>query len=1076
MKSGGKIKKVSVGKNFSDNPKNNPAKDQAEYYKREKNILLNLSDAIIKVREKDDLIKVFASELKGLFYFTHAVISLIDQQNKTYYPFLFDTSAMHIKHRAELPSLLLNQYFLDDPFIEMTEGHDTPTAFLLDEIMDKPGIPAFLQVNYETGIKQAMIVKLKNKMETIGFVLIYSDKKKEFPDEFKNVLHAISPLLSNAVANTIINDEIKEKEFITQTLLRLSNDMVSVREKSDLLQVISVSLKKVIYFTHCVMLGLDEDGKTYHTFLTDPGSRIKEFPEYGDIITRPNPVNDGIFNVASQSEKPLVLEMKSFNRPKAPDWFKLNYSTGAKEILFKMLPDDGKRKHALLLFSDKTNGFDENSFQIIDRIASQLSTAVKNVLANEEILNKEKDKSFLLDFSHEIAAARTKNELSAAIHTALKKLSEVRAYFIRVINEDGNTMSPFMHDDDVFYVKNPLFKELLDTKIPVDKGITGRVMGSKEPVFIDFAEEVRKGNTDHYIEFWKKLGPQRNSFQKMVGTALGVGDKISGILWVITPQINSALLEGICAQISVAISNIQSNEEIAKREEEKSFLLNFSNDIAAVRTKDDLELAINKVFQNVLHIRLTMIRLINDDGIHLTPYIYDKTSAYTKDEIFEKLFSAKLTIHEELTERVLLSNHPVVFNIKEEEKMGNKGPYIFLWKMSGYKNAYGAPLRVGNTDLGTLWLLTNDLNLSLLKGICSQISTAIFNIKANEKILAFQQSLKNENVHLKEEIRTIYNASDIVGNGPEMQRVYDMISLVAPSNSTVLLLGETGTGKELMARALHNSSPRKERLMVKVNCAALPANLIESELFGHEKGAFTGAIEQRIGKFELANKSTLFLDEIGEMPLETQVKLLRVIQERELERVGGKSTIKVDVRIIAATNRNLEEETKAGRFRSDLYYRLNVFPISLPPLRKRVEDIEPLADFFLARYSRKTGRKINAISAKVLKELKGYAWPGNVRELEHMIERSVLLSRESVLTEIQLPKSHVAVNEQSFDISNLPLREVERNYIIETLKRCDGKIAGMGGAAEILDIPSTTLHSKLQKLRISKADYFVKKD
>ena len=1050
--------------------------EQISSYETKKNILLDLSDEIIKVREKDDLIKVFSSKLKSLFYFTHAVISLIDKKNGTYYPFLYDSSAMPIKHRSELPSLLLNQYFLEDPFIAMTEGSDAPTAFLLDQIMDKPGIPAFLQVNYETGIKQAMIVKLKNKRETIGFVLIYSDRKKEFQDEFKNVLQAISPLLSNAVANIIINDEIKEKEFITQTLLRLSNDMVSVREKSDLLHVISVSLKKVIYFTHCVMLGLDADGKTYHTFLTDPESRIKEFPEYGDIITRANPVNDGIFNVASQSEMPFVLEMKSFNRPKVPDWFKLNYSTGAKEILFKMLPDDNKRKHALLLFSDKTNGFDESSFQIIDRIASQLSTAVKNILANEEILNKEKDKSFLLEFSHEIAAARTKNELSAAIHKALKKLSEIRAYFIRVINEDGTTMSPFMHDDDVFYIKNPAFKQLLETKIPINKGITGRVMSADGPVTIDFVEEVKQGNTDHYIEFWKGLGPKRSLFQKMIGASLGVGDKKIAVLWVITPQMNKALFDGICAQISVAIANIQSNEEIAKSEQEKSFLLNFSNDIAAVRIKDDLELAINKVFQNVLHIRLTMIRLIDDDGIHLTPYIYDKTSSYRKDEIFEKLFSAKLTIHEELTERVLLSNHPVVFNIEEEEKMGNKGPYIFLWKKAGYKNAYGAPLRVGNTDLGTLWLLTDELNLSLLKGICSQISTAISNIKANEKILAFKQMLESENDHLKEEIKTLYSSADIVGNGAEMQRVYSMISLVAPSSSTVLLLGETGTGKELIARAIHNSSPRKDKLMVKVNCAALPANLIESELFGHEKGAFTGAIEQRIGKFELANKSTLFLDEIGEMPLETQVKLLRVIQERELERVGGKATIKVDVRIIAATNRNLEEEVKAGRFRSDLYYRLNVFPINLPPLRNRIEDIEPLANFFLARFSKNSGRKINAISAHVMKELKNYPWPGNVRELEHLIERSVLLTRENVLDEIQLPKTENRINEPSIDMFNKTLQEVERTYIIETLKRCDGKIAGIGGAAEILDIPSTTLHSKLQKLHISKADYFSKKD
>ena len=1067
---------VSAEKKGLENPKIKLLHDRLEYFENEKKILLDLSDAIIKVREKDDLIKVFSSKLKSLFYFTHAVISLIDKTNQTYYPFLFDSSAMHIKHRSELPSLLLNQYFLDDPFIEMTKGCDTPVDFLLDDIMDKPGIPAFLQVNYETGIKQAMIVKLKNKMETIGFILVYSDTKKEFTDEFKNVLHAISPLLSNAVANIIINDEIKDKEFITQTLLRLSNDMVSVREKADLLQVISVGLKKVIYFTHCVMLGLDEDGKTYHTFLTDPESRIKEFPEYGGIITRPNPVNDGIFNVASQSEKPFVVEMKSFNRPKAPDWFKLNYATGSKEILFKMLPDDGSYKHALLLFSDKPNSFEESSFQIIERIASQLSTAVKNILANEEILKKEKDKSFLLDFSHNIASARTKNELSLAIHSSLKKLSEIRAYFIRIINEDGETMNPFMHDDDVFYINNPLFKELLNTKIPIDGGITGRVMSAKVPVFIDFAEEIESGNTGHYIEFWKKLGPQRTAFQKIVGTPLSVGDKIFGILWVITPQINKSLLDGICAQISVAIANIKSNEEIIKREQEKSFLLNFSNDLAAVRTKDDLEMAINKVFQNVLHIKLTMIRLIDDDGVHVTPYIYDKTSSYTKDEIFEMLFSAKLTIHEELMERVLLSNSPVVFNIEEEERMGNKGPYIFLWKMSGYKNVYGAPLRVGNTDLGTLWLLTDELNLSLLKGICSQISTAISNIKANEKILAFKQMLENENDHLKEEIKTLYNSTDIVGSGPEMQRVYSMISLVAPSNSTVLLLGETGTGKELIARAIHNSSSRKDKLMVKVNCAALPANLIESELFGHERGAFTGAIEQRIGKFELANKSTLFLDEIGEMPLETQVKLLRVIQERELERVGGKATIKVDVRIIAATNRDLEEEVKAGRFRSDLYYRLNVFPINLPPLRNRIEDIAPLANFFLARYSKNSGRKINSISANVMKELKNYPWPGNVRELEHLIERSVLLARENVLNEIQLPKTENRVKEHSFDMFNKTLQEVERTYIIETLKRCDGKIAGIGGAAEILDIPSTTLHSKMLKLHISKADYFAKKN
>jgi Transcriptional regulator containing GAF, AAA-type ATPase, and DNA binding domains len=305
-----------------------------------------------------------------------------------------------------------------------------------------------------------------------------------------------------------------------------------------------------------------------------------------------------------------------------------------------------------------------------------------------------------------------------------------------------------------------------------------------------------------------------------------------------------------------------------------------------------------------------------------------------------------------------------------------------------------------------------------------------------------------------------------------MQKVYHLMSLVAESNSTVLLLGETGTGKELIARALHNASPRNKNLMVKVNCAALPPNLIESELFGHEKGAFTGAIERRIGKFELANNSTLFLDEIGEMPLETQVKLLRVLQERELERVGGKTTIKVDVRIIAATNRNLEDEVRAGRFRSDLYYRLNVFPITLPPLRNRIEDIEALANFFIARYSKNSGRNITSISPKCLQQLRSYSWPGNVRELEHLIERSILLTQGNVLEEVQLPVTFNDDISKSEDTGGKTLEELERNYIIEVLKRCSGKISGKGGAAEHLGIPSTTLHSKMKKLQIAKADYF----
>jgi transcriptional regulator with GAF, ATPase, and Fis domain len=334
------------------------------------------------------------------------------------------------------------------------------------------------------------------------------------------------------------------------------------------------------------------------------------------------------------------------------------------------------------------------------------------------------------------------------------------------------------------------------------------------------------------------------------------------------------------------------------------------------------------------------------------------------------------------------------------------------------------------------------------------------------------QDTAHANKRLNDGSQTIYNLSNIIGSAPAMQKVYQMVSLVAESHSTVLLLGETGTGKGLIADSIHHSSPRRNKQMIKVNCAAMPTNLIESELFGHEKGSFTGAIERRIGKFESANRSTLFLDEIGEMSLDTQVKLLHAIQDREITRVGGKSPIKVDVRIIAATNRNLEKEVKAGRFRADLYYRLNVFPIRLPSLRERREDIAALATFFLSRYNDYAGRKIMAISPKVIGELENYAWPGNVRELEHLIERSVLLSSENVLREIQLPTGPDEDSDDRPDPFNRTLDQIERRHIIMTLKKCNGKISGSGGAAEVLEIPSTTLHSKMKKLHISKADYF----
>lgn len=313
----------------------------------------------------------------------------------------------------------------------------------------------------------------------------------------------------------------------------------------------------------------------------------------------------------------------------------------------------------------------------------------------------------------------------------------------------------------------------------------------------------------------------------------------------------------------------------------------------------------------------------------------------------------------------------------------------------------------------------------------------------------------------------------IIGNSHLLLNVFDYIVQVAPVTTSVLILGESGTGKERIAGSIHKLSPRKNKPLIKINCAALPANLIESELFGHEKGAFTGATERRIGKFELADGGTLFLDEIGELPLELQAKLLRVLQEKEIERIGSRESIKIDVRIIAATNRHLEKEVGEGRFRLDLYYRLNIFPIQLPSLRERIDDIPLLADHFIASFNKKTGKKISGTSSEVLQQMLQYSWPGNIRELENVIERSVLLARGDIITDIALQgmaeMPAIVKQAPANDYSHIKsFEENERDHIISVLQRCKGKIWGEGGAAEMLNIPPTTLNSKMKKLGIKR--------
>ncbi|UAY55317.1 sigma 54-interacting transcriptional regulator [Arachidicoccus terrestris] len=878
---------------------------------------------------------------------------------------------------------------------------------------------------------------------------------------------------------------IREK----QVLLSLIRATSRVRDTKDLVTLFSKKIRGLGHHYDQAQILLLKNQHCAHLSSITQGINhlLKSHPEAHLSAVYLLDLQDAVWSLCTNATAPFEVALPVKNGKKADPATRALHELVSELMINKddhqmqrclIMPlKDRDMLMGLLLVASKSKGrFTAELCRILQEIAPLLSNALLNIIDHADIRQKNWEESFLLDFSGGIAAVRTKGDLASVIYTFLKKLSMVQAYFIRLINEVGGELMPFMHDNETFYHAEPRFKALLNEKISPRHGISGRVLKSEGPVVIDFLQEIANDTRDPYVEFWKKVARGKPGFEKMTGAALRVGSRNIGILWIITEKIDTRLLEGICAQISIAISNIKANEEILRREQEKETLLSLSQEMAALRERNDL-------FQK-FYTKVTSVLGIEEFGMVLLDrekntysIIIDEAATFARlhpghEGILDMTFKAS----DPVFQRISGSKEPVYFDVATLSALPDMPAYVHFWQAIHLKRVAGTLLKVGGEIIGAAFFHVDPVAKTsaysaLLQSVSHQLAVAISNIYANEQVLQYKQMLEMENVQLKNEINSLYNFSEIIGSGERMQEVYRLIRLVATTDSTVLILGETGTGKELIARAIHNASPRKDKLMIKVNCAALPANLIESELFGHEKGAFTGAIERRIGKFELAAGGTIFLDEIGEMPLETQVKLLRVIQEREFERVGGKSPIKVDVRIIAATNRKLDIEVNEGRFRPDLYYRLNVFPIHLPALRDRTEDMEALTRYFVQKYSKRTGHAVKSIAAVVFRELRSYSWPGNVRELEHLIERSILLMEGSVLKRVPLPLGHVDQRLRHLSEEKIALKDMETTHIIDILKKSRGKIAGVDGAARRLGIPPTTLHSKIKKLGIKKRDY-----
>src|SRR2546422_2056619 len=538
-------------------------------------------------------------------------------------------------------------------------------------------------------------------------------------------------------------------------------------------------------------------------------------------------------------------------------------------------------------------------------------------------------------------------------------------------------------------------------------------------------------------------------------------------------EIDVIFLQEVARQVAVAVDNALNFEQAQSVQRQ----------LKEERDRLSLLLEVNNAVVSVLDLH-ELLNVVSASLRRLVPHEYASLSLYDAETqrlqihaldfpVSKGLLQEGLSIPVEgsPTGRAIKTRQPVFITRTEIEQFGSDIARRIL--AEGLKSALCLPLISHGRPLGTLVVASlveekfPERDAELLQHVANQIAIAVENSVAFHQVVDRANKLSEEKLYLQDEIRTEYNFEEIVGESPALKRILEQLQTVAPTDSTILILGETGTGKELIARAIHNLSRRRERTLVKVNCAAIPTGLLESELFGHERGAFTGAIDRRVGRFELADQGTIFLDEVEDIPLELQSKLLRVLQEQEFERLGSSRTLRVNVRVVAATNSDLAELVAEKKFRSDLYYRLNVFPINVPALRERPEDIPLLVHFFAHKFAQQMKRRIESVPKETMAALTSYHWPGNIRELQNLVERGVILSRGSSL-EIPLGELKHSNKVSNHTNGSATLEAVERDHILRILSESSWVIGGPTGAAARLGLNRTTLNHRMRKLGITR--------
>ena len=1061
--------------------------------------LLGITESVAQVKDCNDLYRTIFENIKPVFAYDEFGLFVFNEDKNEHYE-LITSENMHKSKAQKLieDKLGINRVFKHEGTSVEWLVDNGPLYISIIEVAQKATHPQHKYM-LEAGLKNLIGGPLTVAGKNFGMLCFTSYQDNFYKDEHLILFKSIAEQISIAVSNILSNQKIIEREKEKSILLGITSGVSKIRNLPDFLSFVTKQLKPIFKFVDVGIFLLTDNGK-YHYDMAGADDAIFT-SEINDAL-----VADGNKKVVHKDsviqwmmekivleEGPVLFDFIQLAND-FPDYYQFRLvdmpSSGYRDCLAANLIIGNSIFGMFCINALEKDFFKKEQFSLFQSVTEQLSVSISNILSNQQMQNEKKFSEILLEITEALSRAEDAVQLYNAIDNVVKKLIPFDQVGVLILDKSKMYHYELINENLVNQISESRIGLSDKQRLYEHKGTSVEWLANNGPVVTTMDFLVKKTKHPRHSDM-VNVG-----IKELLGGPLIDEGKPIGMLAFKLKQGNVfneqhvKHYKSVAEQVSICVANILSKKEILWKSSVQDLELNISN----ILTREDLS---NEkwadIFQELKGLIPFTFAIVYKSTNNVTDhYTYEWLTHKEKRQLsteniieITKLSSSELGQMNKALIKMASKDDVDLNNSRISSEVRN------FMKALGFQSVlpHKTNLNKRNTEVCFFMFSKNPEQYSIrhfniLKGINNTLRLSLENMFSSFAIRELSEQLQLEKTYLESVVKEAYNFEHMIGESQAIREVFSQIREVAGVNATTLLLGETGTGKELIARAIHENSDRKDRVLVKVNCAAIPSQIVESELFGHKRGAFTGAIQDRVGKFELANNGTIFLDEIGEMPLELQTKLLRVIQEREVERLGSNDIIKLDIRIIAATNKDLIKEIENGKFRSDLYYRLNGFPINVPPLRARNEDVLLLSDFFARQFSERYGLPFKGFTANSLSRLKRYDWPGNVRELQNLMEQAIISQRGKVLevypgstggpnlswNEHSTSASSSLVIPENFDMETIKQEKdkLERAYILQALEKTNWRVSGKNGAARLLDVASTTLESKMKKLGIER--------